>query len=235
MDARSERLRSDIERHRARKFWSDPDSWPFDAPEYVFIPRAINTLGKSLFVEEWPSEILNIRNSSRLRDVVLNMREHCAFGRLVGAIQRHNGTFEPIPAEAWNTRDYEQWFDTDFKAPSTVTGRYGHPLASISECWLFVERDGLSRLGNARSVLASAKGPAEAETYLSPYMQLMVDAVRDLGISQTYQSKIEDVIMPYLIEQWQLRGLPESKKVREAMATMLREPESQKGRQANKG
>ncbi|MHA6687664.1 hypothetical protein [Mesorhizobium sp. A556] len=230
MDARLQRLRSDIERNRAYKFWGDLSSWPFDAPEYVFIPRALDMLGRSLFANEWPPEILSIRKSPQFGDVILSLREHCAFGRLVAAIQRYDGTFEPIPAEIWNTRDYEQWFATDFKAPSTATGKHGHSSAAVPDCWLFVERAGFSAL------TVTVNHPVEgSETYQSSYMQLMCDAVRDLGISLDNQSKVEEVIKPYLLEQWKLRGLPESKKAREVMATMLRNPESQKGRALKKG
>jgi hypothetical protein len=228
MDARQQRMQSDSERLRARKFWSDQDAWPFDAPGYVFIPRAIDALGKILFTDEWPSDILNIRKSPRITDVVLTLREHFAFGRLIGVIQRYNGTFEPLPAEIWNTRDYEQWFNADFKAPSTATGWHDSPFGT-PECWLFVERNGLLRVTSAKMELSDTDNPPEVGNYLSPYMRIMLEAIRRQNLTREDQSTVES-IKSTIREIAKEMNVELSERLEKAMPTLMREPESKKGR-----
>jgi hypothetical protein len=58
----------------------------------------------------------------------------------------------------------------------------------------------------------------------------MHDAVRELGLRADNQLKIDGHILPFLESEWQKRGLPDSGKLLKAMATMLREPHSQRGR-----
>ena len=74
-----------------------------------------------------------------------------------------------------------------------------------------------------------ASAPARANDvqalgYLSPYMRLMLDVVRECEIDAEHQSKIDDVIQPYIEAEWMKRGLPESENLRGSMATMVREP-----------
>ena len=38
-------------------FWSDQSKWPDDAPEFVFIARAILQLGRKRFGEAWSDDI----------------------------------------------------------------------------------------------------------------------------------------------------------------------------------
>jgi hypothetical protein len=35
------------------KFWQTPNSWPRDAPEYVFLARAFDKIGRAVFPDDW--------------------------------------------------------------------------------------------------------------------------------------------------------------------------------------
>ena len=190
MDRRLERLEAESARIKARTFWRNPNAWPFDAPGYVFVLRAIHSLGMNSFGDEWPSDIQGARSASDFRDAALTLREHCAFGRLSAAIQWSDGTFDPIPAARWNTRDYEQWF-IDFKAPGTVVSDNWHPLANVPECWIFIERSGLDALLGRHAPQAPLPAKAEETEAGNLRLSLTEDELREQGEWPYLASAIE--------------------------------------------
>ncbi|ODT22161.1 MAG: hypothetical protein ABS35_15510 [Kaistia sp. SCN 65-12] len=118
------------------------------------MPRAIDQLGRAQKGGEWPTNIADVRTSPHTEDVAAQIREHCAFGRLVAYLQREDGRFEEIPPEAWNTHAYRSWFQNFFRAPATVIPRRWHPLADVPDCWLFLERTGLAAIIAPQAVAA---------------------------------------------------------------------------------
>ncbi len=79
------------------------------------------------------------------------------------------------------------------------------------------------QLASAEPVPSTDALPA----YVSPYIRIMLDISRKLDISPTNQPKL-DVIIAEIESRW--GELPQSKRLLEAMATMVRSPESQGGR-----
>lgn len=50
----AKRLRATWE--NALRFWANSKAWPSDTAEYVFMARAVHTVGEALFHDEWSSE-----------------------------------------------------------------------------------------------------------------------------------------------------------------------------------
>ena len=40
--------------------WADESAWPFSGPDYVFVARALNVVGKELF-PDWTGDELSVR------------------------------------------------------------------------------------------------------------------------------------------------------------------------------
>lgn len=140
---RADRIRL---RREARTLWSRQDSWPFETLKHVFFAQAIHRLGAMQFADEWPDDISAICEDARFDTVASSLREHCAYGRLVGALQKSDGSIDDkLPAHVWNNPDYVEWFATG-KAPLILCYDDWHPLARIPQCWLFIEKAGLAAL-----------------------------------------------------------------------------------------
>jgi hypothetical protein len=148
-----------------------------------------------------------------------------ANGALVCALRTEQGgePFVPVKADVWNTEHYDEWIKAccmkqvkvDIFMGSSDTTRY----------WIFVGKKGLDQF----LIPAEPTHPGLTnDIYLSPYMRLMVDVVKQFGIADDDQSKIE-LVQEYIDKQWPIRGLPESKKLRTSMATMVRDPAAQSG------
>lgn len=103
---------------------------------------------------------------------------------------------------------------------------YGEGRIDIDqEYYFFVEASSFYRLC-AEHVTESP--PRENDVHLSPYMQIMVNVAREMNITPENQPRKIDV-EERLKAHWP-RGLTQSENLIKAMATLLREPESQLGR-----
>lgn len=148
MPSRSDVIRNQHRLREAERFWVSPDEWPFDAPGHVFAARALDRLGRLKFGAEWPQRIEDVRRSPLLNVVSGDIREHCAFGRLKSYLQRADGRFVAIAAQAWNTADYRAWFQDQFRAPATVVPQNWNPFAEIPRWWIFIGQEELDHLAN---------------------------------------------------------------------------------------
>ncbi|NYU07537.1 hypothetical protein HFK74_33020, partial len=159
------------------KLWSTPEKWPFDAPRHVFMARAVDLLGRGQ--ADWPAEAKDIRASPHFDGVAAQIREHCAFGRLVAYLQHSDGRFEAMPAEAWNTHAYQGWFSNFFRAPANVIPRRWHPLADIPEWWLFVGRAELEALATPPASYSGPESNAASDSAPSIY-HVHIEDIRGL-------------------------------------------------------
>ena len=66
-------------------------------------------------------------------------------------------------------------------------------------------------------------------TYKSEYMLLMEEVINQEGITDKNQSK-QELLKDIIEQKMKDKGLPESNKLADAMATLIRQPWSQKGR-----
>lgn len=120
-----------MQQQRRRPFrWSDEQTWPFDPPGYVFLARAAKPFQE-------------IRPGLSHHAIKLEMREHLAYGRLRSALLFEDGTLVAMPAHAWNTDDFEDWFET---GKATYCPEDAHPLYTPPKLWLYIEVGGLNTL-----------------------------------------------------------------------------------------
>lgn len=155
----------------------------------------------------------------RIATVARAIRDRAAAGELVGAVRYDDGDFGDFAKERWQRENSLDWITVGEVVRGDV---FPSPLGSSREkSPLFFRRDSLT---------PSKAADVQAFGYLSPYMRLMLDVVGQCGIDADNQSKIDEVIRPFIDSEWAKRGLPNSENLRTAMATMVREPGAQAGR-----
>jgi hypothetical protein len=160
---------------------------------------------------------------TRIAQAAIAVRNRAAAGNLVGAIKHNDGHFGDFAKERWQRENSLDWITSGEVVCGDV---FPSALGNNRDTHhLFFRRD---------SLVLSLDRSQQSLGYLSPYMRLMLDVVQACAISVESQSKIDDVIQPFIDAEWEKRGLPESEKLRTAMATMVREPSAQAGRAKRK-
>ncbi|MBY0272836.1 MAG: hypothetical protein K2X02_05440 [Alphaproteobacteria bacterium] len=77
--------------------------------------------------------------------------------------------------------------------------------------------------------------PVISSGYTTPYLEMMLEVIRELGISRENQVKKEAVAASFAKKLIDHKLTPPSQKLADAMATLVRLPESQQGRAKRKG
>ena len=77
--------------------------------------------------------------------------------------------------------------------------------------------------------------PAISSGYTTPYLEMMQEVIRELKISKENQEKKEAIAAVFEKKLADHKMTPPSKKLADAMATLVRLPESQQGRAKHKG
>ncbi|MFY9210143.1 MAG: hypothetical protein WAO69_03360 [Aestuariivita sp.] len=127
----------------------------------------------------------------------------------------HSGYHTSIRPEQWREGQYSPYYDR-------LTARD----------WEFIEIRMPRFLVKAiwpdyvPEVVRPADG-AEVPPYTTPYLELMQAAIAHFGIAPGNQSK-KECLMDWFLEQ-QIEGEPVSKKLADAMATLIRLPSAQRG------
>jgi hypothetical protein len=232
-------------------FWDEPTKWPHDSSSHVFLARALNRIGKANFGEEWTGTehlmtalgasdhdgLAELRRArlegmsggyQRRRKVEAKIVAACQSGALESAYRHHlGGEFTPIPSIWWNTENASQRFEMCQIHPE-------HPYAQgfagfgLGFCWIFISSESLERF---LVQLPNSEERAGFDFHLSPYMAVMHAVARKMGITPDNQPTKEE-IMAELRNAWKA-PVKLSENMEKAMATLLREVESQGGR-ANK-
>lgn len=177
--------------------------------------------------DAWQEEKAGIlAGRRRFAAVKLAIREHCAWARLSAAVRDiSGGDFRAIEAEKWNTERFGEWFSKCQIPSSAAFGGWGN--SDHRRYWLFIERASLTRIcGNVATV-----GPSQNESsiYFSPYMRLMLEAIRRQNLTREDQSTVES-IKSTLREVAREMNIDLSERLEKAMPTIMREPESKNGR-----
>jgi hypothetical protein len=84
-------------------------------------------------------------------------------------------------------------------------------------------------------LLTSHTEPAISSEYTTPYLEMMREVIRELEISRENQSKKEAITAIFEKKLADHKATPSSRKLANAMATLVRLPESQQGRAKYKG
>ena len=228
--------------------WSDPASWPRDRTStYVFLAEAFQKIGAWRFGIQWagdegisaalfkvspwrvdgPDETAKRERFNTISTLIVDLM---ANGTLVSALRTEQGgsPFVHPKVDEWNADHCEEMVTTCCMNKVTVNEFMAE--SHVHRFWIFVERSSLDALLAGSYLAAPRPDLREAlrESYLSPYMELMFDVIREFGIDAEHHSKI-DPINDFIEREWLVRGFPDSKKLRESMATMVRDPRAQSG------
>jgi|GEM_PF-5066520 len=191
-------------------------------------PVAPLTRDEFLAAQEYVrSEIDSQRPALQRRDdVELEIVKRCESGELIATTRAiEGGPMKVVPKVAWNTDRWRYRFVLCQMNPSAP---YERKFTSSQHCWVFVTDESLEKL---LSTKPSAKIGSKDVSRFSPYVRTLLVVAKELAISPSNQPKKEEVITA-ILDRWP--GKPLSKRVLNAMATILREPESQLGRARKK-
>ena len=223
--------------------WENPNRWPDDAVEYVFLARAISQIaaitnedvaeanpaassgdayandGGAEDQQEITDEGLLLKRR-RAIDVFVKA---CKAGQLLCATRRKlGGSFEELPSSVWNTEAYKHWFhscEISIKSPY-VENEFD------DKHWLFVEAKSLRAF---RGSMPEGGHQTKSEQHLSPYLRLMIDVVTDWHISPGTQPTIAALVAEFQDRWRRQRGDDLSARLAKAMASLVREEESRTG------
>ncbi|NEI43564.1 hypothetical protein GR199_22910 [Rhizobium leguminosarum] len=204
-------------------------------------------IGKKMFPDAWTDDDPNIAFSGRgfeqhqrVQATINLLGTAIARGDLGFALRPHDGGAFKLPRsgrDGWATFSLDDWNVDDFSQLFRSCKMYdGAHRINIGELdWIYVEQVGLKKLAaaseqsNASAIDTILSDAANA--HLSPYLKLMLDLALRLKIGPDNQMK-KDAIVAEVRQAW--GSLPPSARLQEAMATLLREPDSQAGKAQRK-
>jgi hypothetical protein len=218
-------------------FWSKPEHWPIDAEGYVFMARAFNQIGKAMFGDywlghehlataDWNSDPgLIARRAAVLQEIAKRLQEG---GLVAGNRPKEGGPITDTPKTWWNT-ELDRMAMRFINCEINPKDPFGGPVISARNSWIFIKRNSLDELLERQPF-----GPVQipiADHYLSPYMKIMLSVARKMKISPDNQSR-KKLVEQEIINAPLTASLPKklSDKLLGAMATLIRDPESQAGK-----
>jgi hypothetical protein len=216
------------------KFWARPHEWPRDPSGYVFLARAVEKIGRARFGDKWTGEELTAQGVVRAQNAQLEplrrcevvkqeIVSRCESGQITSALRPvAGGSLMTIPRQWWNT---ENWRHRFIMCQLNPREPFGYGFAGDHYCWIFLTCESLDKflLGQPFAPIAEKE-----KVHLSPYMKVMISVAKQLDISPDHQPKKSE-IEHAINSTWTGPGKL-SKNLVEAAATLLREPESQRGR-----
>jgi len=237
------------------QFWHTPREWPHDPPGYVFLARAFSEIGRAIFGEKWSGEenppkgkLADPQIEKKLQEladddefipleeveqdeeadehhrmwvtVKDDFLKQCLAGRLVCAVRpKEGGEMTDLPTNMWNAENLEQRF-------RHCQMSLKRPFASLpisDPHWIFLKRESLDKY-----LVGQPYGPISTPTpkHISPYLRFMLLVTERMGITPDNQPN-KDKVIAEIKKTW--TGSLLSKKLTDVMATLIREPESQRG------
>ena len=133
----------------------EPEEWPFDLPDYVFLPRALEAIGRAVFPGGWEQE-----REARRRAIQIVAHKALAIDLIQSATRAClGGPFRPMTYLLWNTEQVNGRF-TRFKIDAS------DPFGNGGlDKWIFVVRPSLeffcASIARARQELLSERAAAE--------------------------------------------------------------------------
>jgi hypothetical protein len=194
-------------------------------------PVAQSSLAENDYETTRAIEEHNARALPALKRLGATKREivkRCESGELVSAARpTSGGVMMVLPASHWNT---EHWDNRFIMCQMNPTRPFGTGFAGDNYCWIFVTAETLDRLLLS---LPFAQTGSASDIHHSPYIRLMLSVAKKLKIAPDQQPK-KEVVMAELKKNWG-SSIPYSENLLKAMATLLREPESQGGKALKRG
>lgn len=201
------------------RFWSQPEFWPADKPGYRFLARAVLDKGKEKWGDDWrpAADLDQLKQALEIQG-----------RRLEAGLERGSADWRGKLVEV----DSRHWNEVDSSSGCFVKCKIDLSNPNIGYdgerySWIFV----------AHTPATSAEPtilPALDIGSLSPYMRTLLTVSAKLAISPTNQPKKES-LKADISAAWN-SPFPLSERILDVMATILREPESQAGKnKASKG
>lgn len=231
------------------RFWGNPRPWPRDPAGYVFLARAVHEIGRAKFGDEWvgdepaiPQPDLKkystqaqyqelISKRERAAEVKAAIERACEAGALRTAVRAvAGGSMTSLERDVWNgERFVARWAECKIDIYDPFGGRTsGH-----RHLWIFVVRPDLDRLlWPAPPKQPDASANDLDGVHLSPYLKTMIEVARALVVAPDRQPKKEHV-MDEIMKRWDHDRALSNNQV-SLMATFIREPEAQIGRNPKK-
>jgi hypothetical protein len=227
-----------------KQFWRTPSEWPNDPPGYVFLARAFDEIGVAMFGEKWSMK--DEKTEQEVEPVDLDaddlalaetQDEHeamwvaikaaivrgCAEGRLISAVRpKEGGNTEELDKGIWHSEHLDQRFYRCEMSPASPFKKGRRPETH----WIFLQRQSL---GQYLAVHPHNRAPTP--NHLSPYLKAMLVVAKSMQITPQNQPK-KELVVDEIKRTWSGPAL--SDKLVKAMATLIREPESQLGRAKKK-
>jgi hypothetical protein len=143
-------------------------------------------------------------------------------GELRAAARSDTGNMVAMPAKMWNTEMAAQFIaecKVTIHGPLSTIVKNGPVYMKTQSLEQFLLRQPFAEVTQA------------ALPHLSPYLKLMLSVARKLDVSRTNQPKKAAIVAELNAA---CEGGPLSERMVEMMATLLREPDSQRGRGASR-
>jgi hypothetical protein len=222
------------------QFWSNPSAWPRDTSDWIFLARAFQKVGSAMFGQHWTGEE-TITKTELDSDPGPVARRSVVLMEMIGRLQ--TGDFESgirpvkggeivsIDPTWWNTepaRARLRFFGCQLDQDAPFDGA----VVSKRNSWIYVSKRTLTNFADKQPFRPRIN--QQFEGHLSPYMNLMLAVAKEMSIKPDNQPKKEEVIAK--LNEVAARDFGEelpdklSNNLLKAMATLMRQTESQKGR-----
>ncbi|MCF8467805.1 MAG: hypothetical protein K9G33_10425 [Sneathiella sp.] len=187
-------------------------------PEGLWVPQAGIQLLQKENPEGW-GKLYEMDAARRLVHLLLTTPELEAF-----SISSHFGTKEPIEQDYLRSKN---------SVPDFVRGcrRLDSHYDRTAAAYYFVNKSQFEDFLAGRPIVDPSEIRQSGDmrpSYIPPYMQFMLDAVRSLNLSQEKRTG-KSVIVEWLKDNWPNDLDGKSDRMIQSMATMLRSPEHKKG------
>ena len=137
--------------------------------------------------------------------------EQCELGNLIAAARpKRGGEIKKLEQHDWNGDD--------------LSSRFFRCEMSDLDCWILLDRKSLDQFLITQPHAVSPLGSAP---YLSPYLRLMLSVSAAMQVTPDNQP-IKKTVEHELVKRWS--GTKLSDHLVKTMATLIRDPESQRGR-----
>lgn len=182
-------------------------------------------LACDLSQEEWA---IGMGNRRMFDEVQLHLVQEAEAGRIIfGSRPLHGGEPKPMPKDWWFTDRYRMRFETLTFDPADPFAQTA-PDQKIAQ-HLFIQADGLADLLDRKPRPEKLDEQPTIVENLSSYMRLMLEVQDHLQIEPSAPPKKASIVHE-IQSRWSAYDLPASANLVNAMATLLRDPESQAGR-----
>jgi hypothetical protein len=224
----------------SNNFWTHPEQWPVEPQGQTFLVRAFGQLGKAMFRDHWTGLECAAKvdwNSdpgpiARRATILDELAKRLQTGELISFLRPFAGGLSiQSPSGLWNT-ERERIYRRFMWCQVNPDDPFGKSLFSTKNCWIYLTNESLGKL--TRSYSSAMASYLQADEYLSPYMRIMIAVKKNLKVEPDNQLKkttVEEELVR--VAQRFAKELGEdglSKNLIGAMATLIRDPESKKGR-----